>query len=156
MPSSAVDSPSLSTNPSPEAAAYARRMPDSTPMGHRGAPQDIAYGVLCLASEEARFVTGTNSSWTAAVRRSEPSPYDHVFGSPPRDVPPAGPSAEGVRAPLARLASAPAHRSDEAALVRRAEGLRQSASLLGPAPGGARATPDNRHGHRAVHRTEAP
>ncbi|MGW3659203.1 SDR family oxidoreductase, partial [Streptomyces sp. NPDC005151] len=27
--------------------------------GHRGAPQDIAYGVLHLASEEARFVTGT-------------------------------------------------------------------------------------------------
>ncbi|MFG2560371.1 SDR family oxidoreductase [Streptomyces sp. NPDC048496] len=54
-----MDSPSLSADPSPEAAACARRMPDSTPMGHCGAPQDIAYGVLCLASEEARLVTGT-------------------------------------------------------------------------------------------------
>ncbi|MFF2329504.1 MULTISPECIES: SDR family NAD(P)-dependent oxidoreductase [unclassified Streptomyces] len=50
---------SLSADPSPEAAAYARRMLDSTPMGHRGTPQDIAYGVLYLASDESRFVTGT-------------------------------------------------------------------------------------------------
>jgi hypothetical protein len=34
-------------------------MLDSTPMEHRGSPQNIAYGVLPLASEEARFVTGT-------------------------------------------------------------------------------------------------
>ncbi|MFE7327073.1 SDR family oxidoreductase [Streptomyces sp. NPDC057565] len=46
-------------DPSPEAAAHARRMLDSTPMGHRGSPQDIAHGALHLASEEADFVTGT-------------------------------------------------------------------------------------------------
>ncbi|MFB7223078.1 hypothetical protein [Streptomyces sp. NPDC056227] len=43
------------------------------------------------------------------------------------------------------MASTPADRSDEAALVRRAEELRQSASLLGPAPGGARADRPPRH-----------
>ncbi|MER5181250.1 SDR family oxidoreductase [Streptomyces sp. NPDC002896] len=52
-------SKSLSADPSPEAAAYSQRMLDSTPMGHRGSPQDIAYGVLYLASDESRFVTGT-------------------------------------------------------------------------------------------------
>ncbi|WP_327243181.1 SDR family oxidoreductase [Streptomyces sp. NBC_01320] len=60
--------------------------------------QDIAYGVLYLASEEARFVTGTElvvDGGCTAVRAVTP---DHVFERPPRDVPPAGPSAEGVRA----------------------------------------------------------
>jgi NAD(P)-dependent dehydrogenase (short-subunit alcohol dehydrogenase family) len=52
-------SKSLSADPSPEAAAYAQRMLDSTPVGHRGSPQDIAYAVLYLASDESRFVTGT-------------------------------------------------------------------------------------------------
>ncbi|MET7845945.1 SDR family oxidoreductase [Streptomyces sp. NPDC005356] len=52
-------SKSLSADPSPEAAAYAQRMLDSTPMGHRGSPRDIANGVLYLASDESRFVTGT-------------------------------------------------------------------------------------------------
>ncbi|MEU0835805.1 hypothetical protein [Streptomyces sp. NPDC005969] len=36
---------SLPAAPSPEAAACARRMLDSTPLGHRGTPQDIAYGL---------------------------------------------------------------------------------------------------------------
>ncbi|WAP54846.1 SDR family NAD(P)-dependent oxidoreductase [Streptomyces sp. S465] len=52
-------STSLSADPSPEAAAYAQRMLDNTPVGHRGTPEDIAYGVLYLASDESRFVTGT-------------------------------------------------------------------------------------------------
>ncbi|MCX5416193.1 SDR family NAD(P)-dependent oxidoreductase [Streptomyces sp. NBC_00059] len=52
-------SKSLSADPSPEAAAYAQRMLDNTPVGHRGTPEDIAYGVLYLASDESRFVTGT-------------------------------------------------------------------------------------------------
>ncbi|MGW1813642.1 SDR family NAD(P)-dependent oxidoreductase [Streptomyces sp. NPDC002125] len=39
-------SKSLSADPSPEAAAYAQRMLDNTPVGHRGTPEDIAYGVL--------------------------------------------------------------------------------------------------------------
>ena len=29
------------------------------PLGHVGEPEDVAYGVLYLASEEARFVTGS-------------------------------------------------------------------------------------------------
>ncbi len=29
------------------------------PIGHLGEPEDIAYGILYLASDEARFVTGS-------------------------------------------------------------------------------------------------
>jgi 3(or 17)beta-hydroxysteroid dehydrogenase len=40
--------------------AQGRRMLDSLhPIGHVGEPDDIAYGVLYLASDEAKFVTGT-------------------------------------------------------------------------------------------------
>ncbi|MET9387011.1 glucose 1-dehydrogenase [Streptomyces sp. NPDC002928] len=49
---------SVSAGGSPEAAAHAQRQMEATPMGHRGAPADIAYGVLYLASDEAAFVTG--------------------------------------------------------------------------------------------------
>ncbi len=30
------------------------------PIGHPGEPLDVAYGVLYLASDEAKFVTGTD------------------------------------------------------------------------------------------------
>jgi 3(or 17)beta-hydroxysteroid dehydrogenase len=40
--------------------AQGRKMLDSLhPVGHVGEPDDIAYGVLYLASDEAKFVTGT-------------------------------------------------------------------------------------------------
>ncbi|MCG8970344.1 SDR family NAD(P)-dependent oxidoreductase [Streptomyces sp. CL12-4] len=52
-------SKSLSAGRSPDATAYAQRILDSTPVGHRGTPQDIAYAVLYLACDESRFVTGT-------------------------------------------------------------------------------------------------
>lgn len=29
------------------------------PIGHVGAPEDIAYGILYLSSDEAKFVTGS-------------------------------------------------------------------------------------------------
>jgi NAD(P)-dependent dehydrogenase (short-subunit alcohol dehydrogenase family) len=42
---------------------------DWTPMGYFGEPEDIAYGVLYLASDESRFVTGAelviDGGWTA-------------------------------------------------------------------------------------------
>lgn len=52
-------SKSLSADTSPEATAYAQRMLDNTPMGHRGSPTDIANAVVFLAGDESRFVTGT-------------------------------------------------------------------------------------------------
>ena len=40
--------------------AAGRKMLDSLhPLGHIGEPEDIAYGVLYLASDESKFVTGT-------------------------------------------------------------------------------------------------
>ena len=31
----------------------------STPLGFKGSPEDIAWGVLYLASDESRYITGT-------------------------------------------------------------------------------------------------
>lgn len=46
-----------------------KEMLDWTPMGHFGEPQDVAYGVLYLASEESKFVTGSelviDGGWSA-------------------------------------------------------------------------------------------
>jgi NAD(P)-dependent dehydrogenase (short-subunit alcohol dehydrogenase family) len=33
------------------------------PIGHMGEPDDVAYGVLYLASDEAKFLTG--SAWSS-------------------------------------------------------------------------------------------
>ncbi|MGW3654726.1 hypothetical protein ACWD6R_02950, partial [Streptomyces sp. NPDC005151] len=79
------------------------------------------------------------------VTRQALSRGESVWGMHAVAVPPAGSS---WRDRLALMASAPVDRSDEAALVRRAEKLRQSASLLGSngrAPGGARADRPPRH-----------
>ncbi|MGP3691247.1 SDR family NAD(P)-dependent oxidoreductase [Streptomyces sp. IBSNAI002] len=51
-------SSSLSDNTFGNAADSSRRWIDATPMGRRGSPQDVANGVLYLASDEARYVTG--------------------------------------------------------------------------------------------------
>ncbi|WP_018234006.1 3-oxoacyl-ACP reductase FabG [Thioalkalivibrio thiocyanodenitrificans] len=37
---------------------YLRKMEASIPMGHLGEPEDIAYAMLFLASDEARYITG--------------------------------------------------------------------------------------------------
>jgi len=43
-----------------EDAKEARRVYDALqPVGHLGTPEDIAYGVLYLASDESKFVTGS-------------------------------------------------------------------------------------------------
>ncbi|MFN2348663.1 MAG: 3-oxoacyl-ACP reductase FabG [Thioalkalivibrio sp.] len=39
-------------------ADYMRRMQASIPMGHVGEPEDVAYPMLFLASDEARYITG--------------------------------------------------------------------------------------------------
>jgi NAD(P)-dependent dehydrogenase (short-subunit alcohol dehydrogenase family) len=36
-----------------------RRLDRLHPLGHVGQPEDIAYGILYLASDEAKFVTGS-------------------------------------------------------------------------------------------------
>jgi 3(or 17)beta-hydroxysteroid dehydrogenase len=40
-------------------AAETEAVQARTPLGHLGEPRDIAYGILYLASDEARFVTGS-------------------------------------------------------------------------------------------------
>ena len=44
-------------------------MKDHTPLGRFGQPEEIAYGVLYLASDESSFVTGSelviDGGWTA-------------------------------------------------------------------------------------------
>jgi 3(or 17)beta-hydroxysteroid dehydrogenase len=46
-----------------------KEVTDWHPIGHVGEPEDIAYGVLYLASDESKFVTGTelviDGGWTA-------------------------------------------------------------------------------------------
>ena len=37
------------------------------PLGCLCEPEDVAYGILYLASDEAKFVTGAHSSSTAAI-----------------------------------------------------------------------------------------
>lgn len=39
--------------------AYQKLMSDQHPIGHAGEPIDVAYGCLYLASDESKFVTGT-------------------------------------------------------------------------------------------------
>ncbi len=39
--------------------AYRKRIDALHPVGHMGEPDDIAYGILYLASDEAKFVTGS-------------------------------------------------------------------------------------------------
>jgi len=43
---------------SPDPAAMRQQLASLHPVGHMGEPADVAYGVLYLASDEAKFVTG--------------------------------------------------------------------------------------------------
>ncbi|WP_035791414.1 SDR family NAD(P)-dependent oxidoreductase [Kitasatospora mediocidica] len=52
-------SSALSDSSSGDAVDSSRRWLEATPMGRRGSPRDVANGVLYLASDEARYVTGT-------------------------------------------------------------------------------------------------
>ena len=44
---------------SPDGAAMYKYLESLHPVGHLGEPEDIAYGVLYLASDESKFVTGS-------------------------------------------------------------------------------------------------
>lgn len=50
---------SVRADRSEAAQEYNRRVLATIPMGHRGEPGDIAYGVLYLASDESRYMTGS-------------------------------------------------------------------------------------------------
>ncbi|HWC22436.1 MAG TPA: SDR family oxidoreductase [Flexivirga sp.] len=50
---------SVRADTSEAAQEYNRRTLASIPLGHRGEPIDIAYGVLYLASDESRYMTGS-------------------------------------------------------------------------------------------------
>ncbi len=39
--------------------AYRQNRMERTPLGRLGKPEDVAYGVLYLASDESSFVTGS-------------------------------------------------------------------------------------------------
>jgi NAD(P)-dependent dehydrogenase (short-subunit alcohol dehydrogenase family) len=39
--------------------AFKQNLADSHPLGHIGEPDDIAYGILYLASDESKFITGS-------------------------------------------------------------------------------------------------
>jgi NAD(P)-dependent dehydrogenase (short-subunit alcohol dehydrogenase family) len=50
--------------------AFRRKLDSRHPIGHIGEPIDVAYGILYLASDESRFVTGSelviDGGYTAA------------------------------------------------------------------------------------------
>lgn len=42
-----------------EAAAYRKLLESKHPIGHLGEPDDIGWGIVCLASNESKFMTGS-------------------------------------------------------------------------------------------------
>lgn len=42
-----------------DAAEARQKLVDLHPIGHLGEPNDIAYGILYLASDESKFMTGS-------------------------------------------------------------------------------------------------
>ncbi len=47
------------------------------PLGHIGEPNDIAYGILYLASDESKFVTGSALGIDGVTRRSDNGSLAH-------------------------------------------------------------------------------
>jgi 3(or 17)beta-hydroxysteroid dehydrogenase len=53
--------------------AARRQVIERLPIGRMGSPNDIATGIVFLASDDAAFMTGACSSSTAASPRNRPS-----------------------------------------------------------------------------------
>ena len=49
----------LAANSKEGAKAFKQKLDSAHPIGHVGEPDDVAYGVLYLASDESKFVTGS-------------------------------------------------------------------------------------------------
>jgi len=49
----------LAENSPQGAKAFKQQLDDAHPIGHVGEPDDIAYGILFLASDESKFMTGS-------------------------------------------------------------------------------------------------
>jgi NAD(P)-dependent dehydrogenase (short-subunit alcohol dehydrogenase family) len=103
----------------PDLEARWRELAAAQPMGRVGEPEDVAYGVLYLASDEARFVTGAelviDGGYTAQQRRAAPTraaARPSVLDAAPPGQEAAGRRVEGedVPAPSARLVLRPADR----------------------------------------------
>ncbi|AHI24784.1 3-beta hydroxysteroid dehydrogenase [Komagataeibacter xylinus] len=47
------------TKETPDQAAARQKLVDLHPLGHLGEPDDIAYGIVFLASDESKFMTGS-------------------------------------------------------------------------------------------------
>ena len=54
-----IDTPMLKES-SPGKSNKSKTVLDLTPMGRRGTPDEVAFGVLFLASDEASYITGAS------------------------------------------------------------------------------------------------
>jgi len=55
------------------AEAFRKHLDGLHPIGHVGEPNDIAYGMLYLASDESKFVTGSELTIDGAIRPVRPT-----------------------------------------------------------------------------------
>jgi len=71
------------------AEAFRKHLDGLHPIGHVGEPNDIAYGMLYLASDESKFVTGSELTIDGAIRPVRPG-IGPCAGVPAPSVSPPG------------------------------------------------------------------